>query len=372
MTGAAATARVWLAAAGVVAGILMSGVGMTRSVAAFCAVAGALLVSTRRKAFLSLLGIVLVSSGISAIRAGTPAGESSWAPGIAVSYRDALDASLATAPERPAGLLAGLTIGDTSGVDHETTEAFRRSGLAHLVAVSGSNVAMVLAAIAIVTTRLPLIVRGGVALAALGLYVAVVGPDPSVLRAAAMGVVGVVAYMAGRQATSLNSLGIALIAVLAGKPQLLFSIGLHLSVAATLGIVVWSQSIERALRRFPALLRAPVAITLSAQIAVAPLLVVAFEELSLVAPVANVLAAPAVPPATVIGLGAGLAGLVSEPAGRTLGGIAAPFAQWILWVADETSKWSWASVDLGPRWGWAMAVPVGVAAVAGAVARAGR
>lgn len=371
MTGAAATARVWLAVAGVITGILLSRNGVSGPVALSVAAIGGLSVLSRRHAVVSSLGIVLLSIGIAAMRAGMPAGDDSWDVPAAATYRASLIGSLESAPDDPAALLAGLTIGDTSGVDHETTEAFRRSGLAHLVAVSGSNVAMVLAAIAVVTVRLPLVLRGGIALVGIGMYVAVVGPEPSVLRAAAMGVVGVIAYVAGRQAASLNSLGIALIAVLGGKPDLLFSVGLHLSAAATLGIVLWSQPIERWLRRMPGLLRAPVAITMSAQIAVAPLLVVTFEELSVVAPVANVLAAPAVPPATVIGLGAGLAGLVSAPAGRLLGRIAAPFAGWILWVADETAGWAWASVDLAPGWGWVLALPVGGAALVAAVVRAG-
>lgn len=372
MTGGAATARVWLAAAGVICGILMSRRGLPNPVAVSFAVLGGVFVSSRRVAGLSLVGIVLVASGISALRASAPPGAETWDVGIATTYRTSLEASLDEAPADAGALLAGLTIGDTSGVDDPTTETFRRSGLSHLVAVSGSNVAMVLAAIAIVTVRLPMMVRGGIGLGGLALYVVVVGPEPSVLRAAAMGVVGLIAYMAGRDAASLNSLGIALIAVLAGKPDLLFSIGLHLSAAATLGIVVWSRGIERWFRRIPSLLRAPIAITLSAQIAVAPLLVIAFESLSVVAPVSNVLAAPAVPPATVVGLLSGLVGLVALEGGRLLAAVAAPFAQWILWVADETSGWSWASVNVPAAWGWAMAVPVGVAAVAGAVARVGR
>jgi competence protein ComEC len=372
VTGGAATARVWLAVVGVVAGILLDRNGLPGPIAISSVAAGAVFSLSRRTAGVSLIGILLVASGMSALRASAPAGDERWEVGVATTYRLALNASLETAPDRAGALLAGLTIGDTSGVDASTTEAFRRSGLSHLVAVSGSNVAMVLAAIAIVTVRLPLVVRGGIGLGGLVLYVVVVGPEPSVLRAAAMGVVGLVAYVAGREAASLNSLGIALIAVLAGKPELLFSIGLHLSAAATLGIVVWSRGIERRLRRLPSLLRAPVAITLSAQIAVAPLLAIAFESLSLVAPVSNVLAAPAVPPATVVGLLSGLAGLVAVGAGRILAALAAPFAGWIVWVADETSGWSWASVDVPASWGWAMAVPVGLAALAGAIVRAGR
>ena len=372
MTGGTATARVWLATLGVVTGIALRENGVTAAAAAGSAVVGLLLVVTRRRAALAVVGILLLSGGLAALRAGIPAVEPSPPGRVVATYRSALTASLGSVADEPAALLSGLTIGDTSRVHEETTEAFRRSGLSHLVAVSGSNVAMVLAAIAIVTIGLPLLVRGGVALGALCFYVAVVGPEPSVLRAAAMGVVGLVAYVIGRQAASLNSLGIALTVVLVAKPDLLFSIGLHLSAAATLGIVVWSSPFERAMRRVPALLRAPIAITLSAQIAVAPLLIIAFGELSLVAPVANVLAAPAVPPATVLGLAGGVGGMIFDPLGRAIGAAAAPFAQWILWVAHETAGWSWASISVAPSWGAVLAIPVGGAAIAGAVLRAGR
>lgn len=372
MSGAASTARVWLAVVGVGAGILLARNDFPQHIALFAGVVGAGLVLTRRKAPMALLGILLATSGVSALRAAAPPGPSSWDVPAATAYRTALASTLRSAPERPAALLAGLTVGDTSGVDESTTESFRRSGLAHLVAVSGSNVAMVLAAIAIVTVHLPLSARGVVAVASVAMYVVVVGPEPSVLRAAAMGVVGVIAYTVGREAASLNSLGIALIAVLGGRPELLFSVGLHLSAAATLGIVVWCRPIEQRLRRLPALLRAPVAITMSAQIAVAPLLIMVFEEVSLVAPISNVLAAPAVPPATVIGLLAGVVGLVSVTAGGLLASIAAPFAQWILWIADETARWTWAAADVPASWGWVLAVPVASAAVAGAIARVGR
>ena len=372
MTGTAATARVWLAVAGVALGTWIGhDAGQTRLAWSIAAV-GASFACARRMPVLSLLGIVLVTLGVATIRAEAPVTSDRWQPAHARAFRSSLTQALDPVPDRAGALLAGLTIGDTSGVDHATTEAFRRSGLAHLVAVSGSNVAMVLAAIAVLTMRLPLFVRGGIAAVGLAFYVAVVGPDPSVLRAAAMGIVGLVAYVAGRNATSLNSLGIALIAVVAAKPELLWSIGLHLSAAATLGIVVWASAIERRLRRLPAVLRAPVAITLSAQIAVAPLLIVAFGELSLVAPVANVLAAPAVPPATVIGLASGVAAVAWTPAGEALAHVAAPFAGWILWVADHSAGWRWASIGVSAGWGWALAVPVGIAAVAASVVRTGR
>ena len=357
-----ATARVWTALSGVVAGILYSHHQLPVALPPIAIVVGLLCVGSRRRRGVRMAGIFFLCVGLAALRPVPPTDDFPvWGGRLAASYRDALAAALDAAPPRPAGLLAGLTIGDTSGIDYWTTEMFRRSGLAHLVAVSGSNVAMVLGAIAVVTTRLPLLVRGAAGAIGLLAYVAVVGPEPSVLRAAGMGFVGLIAYVSGRQAMSLNSLGIAVIVVLALNPALLFSVGLQLSVAATLGIVLWARSLETRLRRLPAVVRAPMAITLAAQLGVAPLLIITFERISLVAPVANLLAAPAVPPATLLGLGAGVAGLIAPPVADVVARLAAPFAQWILWVSDETGAWSWASADVPARWGWVLAAPVVIA-----------
>lgn len=362
MTAGGSATRVWTGAAGVAMGTLWSSHAIDPAIGLACAAIGAVCTARRRQPAIALTGIFLVAAGLAALHPvdATPRSVQEPAGGFARS----LESAFADEPHRPAALIAGLTIGDTSEVDYPTTETFRRSGLSHLVAVSGSNVAIVLAAIAIVTARLPLVLRCALGAVGLGFYVAVVGPEPSVLRAAAMGVVGLLAYVAGRRAAPLNGLGLAVIAVVAAKPELLFSIGLHLSVAATFGIVVWSQPIATALRRVPGLLRAPVAITLAAQIAVAPLLIATFERLSLVGPVANVLAAPAVPPATVLGLAAGIVGFVSAPLSRLVAAATTPFAEWILWVADHTAAWSWASVDV-PAWiGLVLGVPlVGLALV---------
>lgn len=356
-----ATARVWSALAGVVIGILYSHHQLRSVAPQICIVGGLLCVLSRRGRGVRMAGILLLSAGLAASRPVPPTdGFQVWGGHAAGLYRDSLAAALEAAPDRPAALLAGLTIGDTSGIDLWTTEMFRRSGLAHLVAVSGSNVAMVLGAIAVVTTRLPLYVRGGAGAVGLLGYVAVVGPEPSVLRAAGMGLVGLIAYVSGRQAMSLNSLGIAVIAVLALNPALLFSVGLQLSFAATLGIVVWARSLEARLHFLPGVVRAPMAITLAAQLGVAPLLIITFERISVVAPVANLLAAPAVPPATLLGLGAGMAGAIAPGVGEVVAKLAAPFAQWILWVSDETGAWSWASVDVSALWGWVLAAPVAV------------
>ena len=363
MTVDESTLRVWLAVAGVVVGTWAASHGVALVPGVTAVAAGAVLVSRRRRPVIAALGLVVLVAGIAALRpVARSSSPASPRPSDGI-FHASLEGALEEIDDRSAALLAGLTIGDTSGIDYPTIEIFRRSGLAHLVAVSGSNVAIVLGAIAILTTRLSLRVRvlfGAVGLAA---YVMVVGPEPSVLRAGGMGAVALFAYVSGRVAAPVNSLGVALIAVLAGKPELLFAVGLHLSAAATLGIVLWSRPLTRRLRVLPGVIRAPVAITLAAQIAVAPIVIGTFERISLVAPVANVLAAPAVPPATILGLTAGVAGFVSDVLARVIGATAAPFATWILWVADRTASLSWASADASAWLGWILGVPIAGAAV---------
>lgn len=255
---------------------------------------------------------------------------------------------------RRAALLRGLTIGDTSGMAERDTGRLRRSGLSHLVAVSGSNVAIVVGAIAWGLGWLGRTARVLCGAFGLLLYVAIVGPEPSVLRAAAMGGIALAALLYGRRARPLAALGVALIAVILLRPGMLFSVGLHLSAAATAGLVIWGGALAERLRPLPRPVRLVVAATVAAQWAVAPILLVVFGELSIVGPVANVLALPAVPPATVLGMGAGIAGSLSPVAGALLARLAEPFAGWILTVGTVGGH-PWAAAILPPAPGWAVA-----------------
>jgi competence protein ComEC len=191
--------------------------------------------------------------------------------------------------------------------------------------------------------------------------VLVVGPDASVLRAAAMGGVGLLAIATGRQTEPLHALGVALLLIVLIRPQIVHAVGLHLSLAATAGIILWASAIERraGLPRFVAL---PLAVTMSAQIAVLPLLMAVFGQISLVAPIANLLAAVAVAPATILGLIAAVVGAMQPELGGLVLQTAEPFAAWILWVADAAARPAWASLEV-PTWtGLVMAVPVCIAA----------
>jgi competence protein ComEC len=292
------------------------------------------------------------------VEAGAPQG---WHR-VAASVRAGLSAAAARKPVEERALLLGLSIGDTDGLTQRTLDGFRRSGLSHLVAVSGSNVAIVLGAVALVVRRMTFVARIAMALATLALFVNVVGPDASVLRAAAMGALAIVALIFGRQVEPLHALGVGLALLVVVRPQLVFSVGLHLSAAATAGIILWAGPLERRVVRLPALVRLPLAVTLAAQVAVAPLLLGVFGEVSLVAPATNLLAAPAVPPATVAGFLAALVSPVWPPLGSLVLSCGEPFAAWILLVSRIGAAPSWATLGLPPEAGLVAALAVATAA----------
>jgi ComEC/Rec2-related protein len=287
--------------------------------------------------------------------------------GLAASIRTRLSAAVRDMPADRAGLLTGVTTGDTHGLNEQVIGDFRRSGLSHLVAVSGENVVMVLGALALVTRRLASRIRAAMALSLLGLFVVVVGPQPSVLRAAAMAVVAIAALAYGLRPEPWHALLLALIAVLALRPAILYSAGLHLSAAATAGILLWTRPLARHLP-LPSGIALGLAVTLSAQLATAPLIAGLFGQVSLAGPVANLLALPAVPPATVLGLCAAAAGTVNPTLGGAMARCAEPFVAWVLFVARVLGRPSWAALTV-PRWtGWVF----GAAALCAAAAVVGR
>jgi ComEC/Rec2-related protein len=292
-------------------------------------------------------------------------------PALAASVRGGLARAATSLPPERAALLRGLAIGDTRTFDASAQARFRRAGLAHLVAVSGSNVAIVLGAVALGLGPFAPLVRLGGALSALVMFVLVVGPEPSVLRAAAMGAVGAIALFSGRRAEPLHALGLALIFVVALRPGLVSSVGLHLSAAATAGIVLWARPLAGHLGLAPRPVALGLGATLAAQLAVAPLVIIAFGELSVVGPLANLLAMPAVPPATVMGLGAAVAGALYEPAGGLLARAAEPFVAWIMVVGNALGAAPLASIELAGWAGWVAAVPLALCAFTAAVSENG-
>ncbi|MGI8407758.1 MAG: ComEC/Rec2 family competence protein, partial [Actinomycetota bacterium] len=296
---------------------------------------------------------------------GDPAGLDRLAATVRASARRSVEGL----EPRAGALSLGLVIGDTSGFDVGTEGSFRRAGLSHLVAVSGSNVAIVLGAVLILGSRLSVPLRLSLAGAALGIFVLVVGPEPSVLRAAAMGVVALLALLLGRRSEPLQALCLATMVLSALRPTLVFSLGFWLSVAATLGIILWASAASRSLERIigsgrkRAWLGAAFGVTCAAQFAVAPILALVFGTLSVTGPLANLLAVPAVPLATILGFLAAVTGTIAAPLADVCAFLSAPFLGWILWVADHLGRSDWSDAAVSPHAGWALMVLVTVAGV---------
>jgi competence protein ComEC len=223
-----------------------------------------------------------------------------------------LDGLLRTVPEPEASLAAGILLGVRAGIDPAIRDAFAVAGLSHVVAISGWNVAIVVALIAAATRRLrerlgprwPAIL----ALIAVAAYVALVGASPAVVRAALMAAALLIARLGGSPAHAASALMAAVAAMLLVAPASLWDVGFQLSALATAGLIGLGGPIEAWLGRWPAWIRVPVALTLAAQAATLPVLLATFEQVSLVAPLANVVVVPLIPAVMAGGAAAALAG----------------------------------------------------------------
>lgn len=276
-------------------------------------------------------------------------------PAMANAVRSSLHDALARGDPRATALVAGLAVGDETGQPPELAEQMRISGLSHLTAVSGGNTALVVGVVLALSALLGagLFVRAGLALMALGLFVVVVGPQPSVLRAAVMGVVALIALVSGGQRQALAALAFSVTVLLVLAPGLATSWGFALSVWATAGLVLLTVPLVARLpvtsARLVAVAQA-LALTVAAQIATAPLIASFGDGLSLVAVPANLVVVPAVGPVTVLGLVAALVGLVSSDAGEWVAMVAEPFAAWIAWVAQVSAGMPLATLPWPGGW----------------------
>ncbi len=212
---------------------------------------------------------------------------------------------------RPGVALArAMVLGDVSALPARWTRALRRTGLVHLTAVSGFNIALVAGWAALAGTLLPGSLRVGLsALAALA-YLGLVGPAPSMLRAAAMALVAAAALLSGRAPVALQGLALAGLGLVVSDPDTLGNVGFQLSVAATAGLLIGTGPIERSLGLRPRALTRALAASLAAQAAATPVAVATFGRLTLAAPLLNLFFAPWAALVLVLGLiGGGLSAL---------------------------------------------------------------
>lgn len=209
---------------------------------------------------------------------------------------------------RGRALLAGFLLGDTSSLDDVESDQMRRAGLAHYVAVSGSNVALFLGGLFLLSGPLGWSARrrAALGLAGLGFFILLIGPDPSVMRAAVMAGLLLTARAFGLRPDVWRVLAAGVSLLILVSPELVFSLGFQLSAAATGGVVVGSGCFEKVRPRW---LGTALGASIGAQLAVAPILLLAVGSVPLWAPAANTAAAPLVAAATVLGAAGALTGL---------------------------------------------------------------
>ena len=233
--------------------------------------------------------------------------------------RDRVLAGTSRLPEPQRALLAGFLLGDTTDLPDAVVADFRSSGLSHLVAVSGQNVAVVLALVGPVLRRGHRGLRVVLGVIVIVVFAAMTRFEPSVLRASAMAACSMVALAVGRPTAGLRSLTLAVTALLVVDPFLLHSVGFVLSCAASVGIALWSAAIAARVPG-PRPFAEALGVTVGAQVAVAPVLVAVFGGVPLVAVPANLVVAPVAGPLTVLGLlGGVLGGLVGGPVAAVAG-----------------------------------------------------
>ncbi|MER7795936.1 ComEC/Rec2 family competence protein [Microbacterium sp. NPDC096154] len=294
--------------------------------------------------------------------------------GVAAGLRDALVERASTLPAPGSMLLPGLAVGDTRAVSEDLDAAMKATSLSHLTAVSGANCALVVglafgaAALAGATRA----VRIVVAVTALTGFVILVTPEPSVVRAATMAAIALFALALGRTGAGISVLSLAVTALLVADPWLATSYGFVLSVVATGSLLLLAGPLARGLTRW---LPTPVALALSvplaAQLACGPVLVLLAPEVPLYGVVANLLAGPAAPVVTLVGLAACLAAPLPVLADG-LAAVAWLPSAWIAATAQTLSALPGAGMEWVPGpWGGVLLAIVGTAAGV-MVLRAGR
>jgi competence protein ComEC len=250
-------------------------------------------------------------------------------------------------PAAQRGVLPGMVVGDTSRLDLRLAADFKAAGLSHLLVVSGANLAIVAGAVLGLARVAGLGRRRAAALAAAAVlgFMVVARPEPSVLRATVMAMIGLLALVSGRERRGVPALCGAIVLLVLGDPELARSYGFALSVVATAALLVLAPPWrDRLRRRLPRLVAEPLAVAAAAQVACAPVLVMLSGELSLVAVGANLLATPAVVPATLLGAAAGAAAPFAMPLARLLVWPAGLAVGWIVGVARQAAAVPYATV----------------------------
>ncbi|HEY7100299.1 MAG TPA: ComEC/Rec2 family competence protein [Mycobacteriales bacterium] len=293
---------------------------------------GRLMPPTRRD-----LTVAVLSVRSAPARVEPPSAVQRAAGRLRAGLRDAA----AVLPGGPRGLLPGLVDGDVSGLDPALAADFKTAGLSHLTAVSGTNVAIVTGAVLLLLRGLtagPRTSAVGAGMALVG-FVVLARPSPSVLRAAVMGAIALLALASGRPRSALPPLGAAVLVLVFVSPSLARDPGFALSVLASAGLILLAPGWAAWLRshRVPPGVAEALAVPAAATVGTAPIIAAISGTVSLVSIPANLLAEPAVAPATVLGVLSAVASPVSGDVARWLAWLAGVPVRWIVAVGTRAA-----------------------------------
>lgn len=282
-------------------------------------------------AFLARQGVYAVMRD-PRVESVTPGQGNPVADALASFRRRALGTVRALFPEPEGSLLAGILLGEDSGIPEEIKEAFSRTGTSHIVAISGFNISIIAGIFLSITRRMPRRMRGWLfAVVGIVIYTILVGASASVVRAAIMGILALLARQMGRQSHGLTSLAFSGAVMTLMNPDTLWDVGFQLSFAATLGLILFADPMQKGVERILAA-RLPskkagalasltgevFLLTFAAQITTLPLLLLYFQSLSLGALVINPLVLSVQPLVMVAGGLAVILGMIWLPAGQSI------------------------------------------------------
>ena len=220
-------------------------------------------------------------------------------------------------PEPEGGIVRGIVLGERAAVDADLASAFARSGTSHLLAISGFNMTLVATAVAILARgRVRPAITASLTVACVLAYSVLVGIAPSVARAAVMAVVASLGLAFGRRPATDNALALAVATMVGVDASAIGDVGFLLSATATGGLLYLGDPISRRLAFLPGAIRQGLATTLAATLPTVPIIAAVFGRVSLVSPLANLVAVPLFPPLMLAGAATAALGAISLDLGE--------------------------------------------------------
>lgn len=244
-------------------------------------------------------------------------------------------------PENTRGLLAGILIGETTGISDTMEEDFRNSSLSHIVAISGSHITYIIMGISYLLAKSKISKRTTyiITVLALILFMFLTNFSPSVVRACIMGITMLFSKILYRKLDVLTSIALSLIILLIDNPFVINDIGLQLSYLGTIGIIALNKPILNFLEKHINKQIAEIlSVTISAQIIILPIMMINFNNISTIFLISNLLAVPLSGAIILLGYANVIIGMISITLGKAIGVFTNGVLQILIWIAKYTSK----------------------------------